>query len=253
MNKNCEYFQYKSEIIATQIKMKVLHQEATQIVNERFRGENKRYNFIVKRPNATQETESQSSLTGETANQQAQMTSQTAPPFEPTETQKKQTLTRRRQSSSDLPNYSADSVKYNPQNFKRPPTKEPTRRKNPPQEHETHENEISKTNPKSSNEQKENPNFEKPAEDTKRRLSLGSGPSISLKNRCESLENDRTKPTKRANESTPSNSPDLPTKHAKNQINPDPNKTSQIPVLGSLPRPPDTGPHKYKPKPRNLR
>ena len=67
MNKKCEYFQYKSEITATQIKMKVLYQEAVQIVNERFRSENKRFNFVVRKPNASQEPETQTPQTDKAA------------------------------------------------------------------------------------------------------------------------------------------------------------------------------------------
>ena len=50
MDKKCPHYLYKSEILATQTRTKCTYHEAEDQVRDRYRQEDKRYNFAVKRP-----------------------------------------------------------------------------------------------------------------------------------------------------------------------------------------------------------
>ena len=49
MDKKCPHYEYKSEVLATQTRQKCTYHEAIDQVQDRFRSEGKRYNFVTRR------------------------------------------------------------------------------------------------------------------------------------------------------------------------------------------------------------
>ena len=208
--------------------MRILHQEATNIVNEMFRNENRRYNFVTKRSTPPTETQNQSQPISDNLQQPAIATDSPA-----AEGESRSSVL---ESRTEEPAPAEPKMNTKPLKQTELPKTKPKTIPNTEEENKTL-SQIFKTpqsvkprKPEGSSKHSGQFRRDRSAE---RRYSLDSDPPLSpvSPRDLQSSQQERAKQLKRPNESPPSQSRSQSSKLPRNNQSHEHKKTSPIPVI----------------------